>query len=392
MQQIYVDNAATTAVSEQTLSAMLPYFSKNFANPSAIHYLGLEAKKTLEASRGAVAKALGALSSEIYFTSGGTESNNWAVHGLAALKLKKGRHIISTEIEHKAILNPLNVLKDQGFQITLLKPDNNGQITPQQLENAIKNDTIFISIMTANNVVGTILPINELAKVANKHKIIFHTDSVQAIGHIPINVRSLGIDLLSLSAHKFHGPKGVGVLFSKVPLVPQAYFTGGGQERGHRSGTENIPGIVGLAAAIEEATRNLQENNQYLKFLRHKLIDNISQIPQAHLTGDPINRLPGHVSFVFEGLMHSVYLINELSDRGICASSGSACSASSTEAPHVLLSMGYESDLAHNALRITISKYNTESEIDYISEQLKTIIPELRRKNIRKRSRIPKKY
>ncbi|MDR1486440.1 MAG: cysteine desulfurase [Deltaproteobacteria bacterium] len=387
LKAIYVDNAATTAVSENALSAMLPFFRENFGNPSAIHNAGLEAKKALEAARTAVAKAIGAFSSEIYFTCGGTESDNWALRGICASKSKKGRHIISTEIEHKAVLNTLAALQEQDFQVTLLKPDGCGVIAPEALKNAIRPDTILISIMLANNVVGTIQPIERLAEIAKERQIIFHTDAVQAVGHIPIDVRKLSVDLLSLSAHNFHGPKGVGALYSKVPLVPAGYMTGGGQERGHRSGTEHVPGIVGLGAAIKEAAENMPAHTKYLVALRDRLIGEIAKIPQSRLTGHPTDRLPGHASFVFEGIEHSVYLINSLNEKGIYASSGSACSAASTDAPHVLTAMGLDTRLAHNSLRITLSADNTQDEIDRICRQISSIIPELRNRKTRKRTK-----
>jgi cysteine desulfurase len=384
LERIYVDNSATTAVSEKALSAMLPCFRENFGNPSSIYSYGQEAKKTLEDSRRIVAKAIGALNNEITFTSGGTESDNWAIHGVCELKRKKRKHIISSAIEHNAVLRTLEKLQKQGYEITLLKPGKNGQISTEQLVNAIRNDTILISIMTANNVIGTVLKIKELCAAAHKHNIIFHTDAVQAVAHIPINVRDLGIDLLSMSAHKFHGPKGTGAIFSKIPFMPVPYITGGGQEKGYRSGTENIPGIAGMAAAIEEGTTELDDNIKYITPLRDKLIEHTLKIPGAYLTGDPLNRLPGLASFVFEGIEHSVFLINMLNEQGICASSGSACSASSTEAPHVLTALDYGEKVSQSMLRISLSPYNTEKEIDIINEKLPLIISELRRTKLKK--------
>jgi cysteine desulfurase len=260
----------------------------------------------------------------------------------------------------------------------LLKPDKNGQISTEQLEKAIRKDTILISIMMANNVAGTVLPIKALCETAHRHHVIFHTDAVQAAAHIPINVRDLGVDLLSMSAHKFHGPKGVGALFARVAVKPTAYILGGGQEKGFRSGTENVPGIVGMAAAIEEGTENLRDNARHLTALRDKLIEHTLKIPGAYSTGDPANRLPGHASFVFEGGKEGVHLINMLNEEGICASSGSACSASAIEAPHVLTAMGYDKEIAQSALRISLSHYNTEKEIDTINERLPPLIGELR--------------
>jgi cysteine desulfurase len=376
--RIYVDNSATTAVSERALSAMLPCFRENYGNPSAIYSYGQEAKKTLEDGRRVTAKSIGALNNEIYFTSGGTESDNWAIHSVCGLKNKTGKHIISTAIEHNAVLRTLEKMREQGYELTLLKPDKNGQISAGQLEDAIRKDTILITIMMASNVVGTVLPIKELCETAHRHGVIFHTDAVQAAAHIPVNVRDLGVDLLSMSAHKFHGPKGAGAMFAKIPLVPRPYITGGGQEKGQRSGTENVPGIAGMAAAIEEGTENLQTNTRRITALRDRLIESTLKIPGAYLTGDPVNRLPGHASFVFEGIEQSVYIINMLNGEGICASSGSACSASSTEAPYVLGAMGYDDEISRSALRMSLSHYNTEKEVDIINGRLPVIITELR--------------
>jgi cysteine desulfurase len=378
---IYVDNSATTAVSEKALLAMLPYFRENYGNPSSIHICGQEAQKALENSRRTVASAIGVYNNEIFFTSGGTESDNWAIHSVCELKHDKGRHIISSAIEHNAVLKTLEKLQKRGFTITLLEPDKYGQITAEQLKKNIRNDTILVSIMTANNVVGTILPIKELCDTAHKNGIIFHTDAVQAVSHIPINVRALGVDLLSMSAHKFHGPKGVGALFSKLPLLPPPYLTGGGQEKGYRSGTENISGIVGMAAAIKEGTENLPENTGKITSNRNKLIENILKIPGAYLTGDPVNRLPGLASFIFEGIEQTAFIINKLNGYGICASSGSACSASSKEVSHVLTAMGYDESISHGTLRISLSEYNTEEEIETIIDKLPLIIAEIRSEN-----------
>jgi cysteine desulfurase len=378
---IYVDNSATTAVSEKALSAMLPYFRENYGNPSSIHSHGQKAQKALENSRRTVASAIGAYNNEIFFTSGGTESDNWAIHSVCELKRDKGNHIISTAIEHNAVLKTLEKLQKRGFEITLLEPDKNGQITAEQLKQNIRSDTILVSIMTANNVVGTILPIKELCDVAHKNGIIFHTDAVQAISHVPMSVRALGVDLLSMSAHKFHGPKGVGALFSKLPLLPPPYITGGGQEKGYRSGTENISGIVGMAAAIKEGTENLLENTEKIMSNRNKLIENVLKISGSYLTGDPINRLPGLASFIFEEIEQAAFIINKLNEHGICASSGSACSASSKEASHVLVAMGYDESISHGTLRISLSEYNTEEEIDVIIGKLPLIIAEIRSEN-----------
>ncbi|MDR1298917.1 MAG: cysteine desulfurase [Oscillospiraceae bacterium] len=375
--RIYVDNSATTQVSEAALDAMLPCFREQFGNPSAIYSCGQDAKKLMESSRASIAGSIGAMSSEIFFCSGGTESDNWAIYSACERNRGKGGHIISTAIEHSAVLRTLEKMETQGYEVTLLRPDARGQITPEQLEQAIRSDTILVSIMAANNVVGTVLPIARLCQAAHRRHILFHTDAVQAAGHIPINVRELGVDMLSISAHKFHGPKGAGALFSKIPRIPPPYITGGGQEKGARSGTENIPGIVGMAAALCGAADTMAEDAQYIAGLRDALIERTLGIPGAQLTGDPENRLPGHASFVFDTGKDSAHLINMLNEEGICASSGSACSASSSEAPHVLTAMGY-GPVSRSALRITLSKYNTMGEIDEITQKLPVIVAKLK--------------
>jgi cysteine desulfurase len=365
-------------MSEAALDAMLPYFRERFGNPSAIYSLGQEAKKALEDSRRLIAGALGALNNEIYFTSGGTEAGNWAIYSACELKAKKGRHIITSAIEHKAVLRTLEKLRERGFEVTALEPDKYGGITPEQLAGAIRDDTILASIMLANNVVGTVLPIAELCAAAHARGVLFHTDAVQAAAHIPVNARALGVDMLSISAHKFHGPKGAGALFSRLPFIPVPFISGGGQEKERRAGTENVSGIVGMAAALTEGVRDLEANSAHITALRDRLIERTLKIPGAFLTGDPVKRLPGHASCVFEGVRRSVYVINMLNDAGICASSGSACSASSTEAPHVLSALGLSDDIARSALRISLSHYNTAEEIDVITERLPAIISEIR--------------
>jgi cysteine desulfurase len=375
--RIYVDNSATTPVSEAALDAMMPCFREQFGNPSAIYSCGQDAKKLLESSRASVAGAIGAMSSEIYFCSGGTESDNWAIYSACERNRGKGGHIVSTAIEHSAVLRTLEKMEGRGYEVTLLQPDAYGQITPEQLEQAIRSDTVLVSIMMANNVVGTVLPIASLCRAAHRRNVIFHTDAVQAAGHMPIDVRELGVDMLSISAHKFHGPKGAGALFSKIPRIPSPYITGGGQEKGARSGTENIPGIVGMAAALGEAAEKMAEDARYVAALRDALIERTLEIPGAQLTGDPENRLPGHASFVFDTGKDSAHLINMLNEEGICASSGSACSASSSEASHVLTAMGC-GPVSRSALRITLSKYNTMDEIDAITQKLPALISKLK--------------
>lgn len=371
MQRIYMDHSATTALSETALNAMIPHFREEFGNPSAVYSYGQTAKNVLEKCRDRVAKCIGALRSEIYFTSGGTESDNWVIRSVCRGRKSAGRHIISTEIEHNAVRRTLEQLMEDGFEVTFLKPDRHGHISPDQLEAAIRPDTILITIMMANNVVGTVLNIRELARVARSHRILFHTDAVQAVGHIPVNVRELGVDFLSLSAHKFNGPKGVGAVYCRLPNRLKPMLTGGGQEKEGRSGTENVPGIVGLTTALEEAVSAMSERTEHLTRMRERMISGILDIPGYHLTGDPVNRLPGFCSFIVDGIEHSVYLVNKLNEHGVCVSSGSACSASSREASHVLLSLGYNKLQSSCSLRITLGHENTIEEVDRVIQLIK---------------------
>jgi len=376
MRSIYMDHSATTPLSEAALSAMLPFMREQFGNPSAVYSYGQTAKNAVEKSRDRVARAIGALRTEIFFTSGGTESDNWVIRSVA--RMKKRGHIITSAIEHNAVLRTLAQLEADGFDVTYLSPDNNGHISPEQLENAIRPDTILVTIMLANNVVGTILDIKSLAAVARKHRVPFHTDAVQAVGHIPINVRSLGVDFLSLSAHKFCGPKGVGAVFCRMPNKLEPLLTGGGQEKERRSGTENVPGIVGMAEALTEVTNALDTSVPRLYGLGDRLITGVTAIPGIVLTGDPENRLPGFCSFVVRGISHSVLLVNALNELGFCVSSGSACSASSREASHVLLALGYEKREATASLRVTLGIENTEAEVDGAVEAIKACVGRLR--------------
>ncbi|GHT78851.1 cysteine desulfurase NifS [Spirochaetia bacterium] len=373
---IYVDNSATTAVSRRALDAMLPCFTECFGNPSSIYSHGREAKKALEESRKKIAGAIGARNNEIFFTSGGTEADNWAIYSTCEQYAAKGKHIISTQIEHSAVLRPLEKLEARGYEITRLVPDRRGMIHLEQLKAALRDDTVLVSIMTANNVTGTVLPIGELCEAAHERKALFHTDAVQAAGHIPIDVHALGVDMLSLSAHKFHGPKGTGALFVRLPLILEPLLRGGGQEKGRRSGTENVASIAGMAAALEEAACHLDENTAKVTALRDRLIDGILKIPGAALTGDPVQRLPGLASFVFDGLegIAGQGLIVKLDEAGICASSGSACSAGAIDPPHPLTAMGYDGKLARSALRISLCAYNTDEEIDVILKLLPGIV------------------
>ncbi|SHH53442.1 cysteine desulfurase [Sporobacter termitidis DSM 10068] len=371
--RIYADNAATTAVSDAALSAMLPYFKECYGNPSATHSFGTEAKRGLEEARSTVARALGARVNEIYFTSGGTESDNWALYAAAELRKKKGSHIVITEIEHSAVYRTAKEMEKKGFDITFLPVDREGHVTPEQLEDAIRDNTVLVSIMMANNEIGTILPIRELCAVARKRGVLFHTDAVQAAGHIPVDAVGLGVDMLSVSGHKFGGPKGVGALYVNLRTVVPPMIIGGGQEKGRRSGTSNVPGAVGMAAALEDAVLHMGENAQKIAILRDRLISGVLQLPQAELTGDPVHRLPGLASFVFSGVEGEV-LVSLLNEAGICVSSGSACSAGSGEPSRVLKAAGYDGTSASAAIRFSLSENNTSDDVTYILAQLPFIL------------------
>lgn len=376
---IYADYAATTPVSEEAFSAMLPYFLQSFGNPSAIYCYGLEAKQAVEEARRNIAGIIGARVNEVFFTSGGTEADNWALYATAEARKSRGRHIITTSIEHSAVYYPAQKLEKQGFEVTYLPVDKYGLVDPEELERAIREDTILVSIMMANNEIGTILNIEGLSGRAKAHKVLFHTDAVQAVGHIPVNVSELGVDMLSLSAHKFGGPKGVGALYIKVGNILPPLISGGGQEKGRRSGTSNVPGIVGMAAALREAADKMEQNMKKTAALRDRLIEGVLKIPYARLTGDPVNRLPGIASFVFEGL-ESMPIVSSLNEEGICVSSGSACSAGSGEPSRVLKAAGYPDELAGASLRFSLSERNTQEEVDYIVEKLHTVLETLRSK------------
>ena len=378
MDRIYMDHSATTPMTEKALAAMLPFFREEFGNPSAIYSYGQTGKNVLEDCRKRMAQCLGALQTEIFFTSGGTESDNWAIRSAVRARKNRGRHIITSAIEHNAVLRTLADLESEGYEVTYLRPDHFGQITPAQLEAAIRPDTILITIMLANNVVGTVLDIPALAKVAARHRIWMHTDAVQAVGHLPIRAHKLGVDFLSLSAHKFGGPKGMGALYCRLPNRLPPLLTGGGQEKELRSGTENIPGIVGMTTALEEAVEDMEEETARLIALREELIAGACAIPGVGLTGDPVRRLPGFASFTVEGIGHSVHLVNALNEKGICASSGSACSAASREASHVLLALGYDPRQAAGSLRVTLGRDNTPEQIKVLLQLLPDIIARLR--------------
>ncbi len=378
MDRIYMDHSATTPMTEKALEAMLPWFREEFGNPSAIYSYGQTGKNILENCRKRMAGYLGALQTEIVFTSGGTESDNWVIRSAARARGNRGRHIITSAIEHNAVLRTLADLEREGCEVTYLRPDALGHITPGQLEAAIRPDTILITIMLANNVVGTVLDIPALSKVAAKHRIWMHTDAVQAVGHLPIRAHQLGVDFLSLSAHKFGGPKGVGALYCRLPNRLPPLLTGGGQEKELRSGTENIPGIVGMAAALEEAVADMEAERARLIGLRDRLIEGACAIPGVALTGDPVNRLPGFASFTVEGIGHSAHLVNALNEKGICVSSGSACSAASREASHVLLALGCDAKHAAGSLRVTLGRDNTPGQVEYLLEVLPDAVARLR--------------
>jgi len=376
--QVYADNAATTKMSKVAIDAMLPYFENIYGNPSSLHSLGQEAKEALEAARATVAQCLGCEPREIIFTSGGSEADNQAIVSAARYGARKGKkHIISTAFEHHAVLHTLQKLEKEGFEVTLLDVKNNHNVTAQQVKDAIREDTCLVTVMYANNEIGSVLPIAEIGAVCKEAGVPFHTDAVQAVGHIAIDVKAQNIDMLSLSAHKFHGPKGVGALYVRrgFPLVN--VIEGGAQERGKRAGTENIAGICSLAAAMKDACDHLEENMAKVKAMRDRLIEGLTQIPHCALNGDPVNRLPGNVSFCFEGIEGESLLLL-LDAYGICASSGSACTSGSLDPSHVLLAIGRVHDVAHGSLRLSLCEYNTEEEIDHILQTVPQVVSYLR--------------
>lgn len=376
--QIYADNAATTKMSETAINAMLPYMNEVYANASSLHSPGQRAKEALTSAREKIASLLGCDAREIIFTSGGSEADNQAIISAALAGEKKGkRHIISTAIEHHAVLHTLNKLEKSGFEITLLETGENGLITPEQVEDAIRPDTCLVTIMYANNEIGTIQPIGEIGKVCREKGVTFHTDAVQAAGHLQIDVKEQNIDMLSLSAHKFHGPKGIGVLYASKGIVLSNIIEGGAQERGKRAGTENLPAIMGMAAALEESVHNMKADNEKMTALRDRLIDGLSKIPHSILNGDPVKRLPGNVNFCFEGIEGESLLLL-LDSKGVYASSGSACTSGSLEPSHVLLAIGRPHEIAHGSLRLTISPENTEEEMDYIIKSVDETVTYLR--------------
>lgn len=378
MTTIYVDNAATTKTSRTAIEAMLPYMDKIYGNPSSLHSVGQAAADALRKAREEAAEVLGCEPNEITFTSGGSEADNQALVSAAAIGARKGKkHIISTAFEHHAILHTLKKLEKEGFEVTLLDVHENGMVSAQQVADAIREDTCLVSVMYANNEIGSIQPIAEIGAVCKEKGVIFHTDAVQAVGHVHINVKEENIDMLSLSAHKFHGPKGVGLLYARKGVRLTNIIEGGAQERGKRAGTENIPGIVGMVAALKEANANIDANAEKVSALRDRLIEGLEKIPHSALNGDRTKRLPGNVSFCFEGIEGESLLLL-LDAKGICASSGSACTSGSLDPSHVLLAIGRPHEVSHGSLRLTLSEENTQEEVDYIIEETTKVVKYLR--------------
>lgn len=375
---VYADNSATTPVSPSVLEAMLPCFKNIYGNPSSIYSVGREAKKVLEEARDSIAACLGAESSEIFFTSCGSESDNWAIKGAAYEQAQKGKkHIITTKFEHHAVLHTVQALEKEGFEITYLDVHEDGIVRGEDLERAIRPDTALVSIMYANNEIGTVQPIPQLAEISHAHGVLFHTDAVQAVGNVPIHVKEQGIDMLSLSGHKIHAPKGIGLLYVKKGIRLKNLIDGGAQERGRRAGTENVAYIVGLSRAIQDACKNIEDKAKKVSAMRDRLISEALKIPHSRLNGDPIKRLPGNINMCFEGIEGESLLLM-LDMNGICASSGSACTSGSLDPSHVLLAIGLPHEIAHGSLRISLNELNTEEDVDYILEMLPKIVTRLR--------------
>ena len=378
MKRIYMDNGATTRVTEPVFDAMQPYFCEIYGNPSSAHNFGYVSRHAIDAAREQVARAINADVNEIYFTGCGTESDNWAVRGAAYENVKKGRHIITTAIEHHAILHTCAQLEKEGFEVTYLPVDEYGFVTPEQLDAAIRPDTTLVSIMTANNEIGTIEPIAELAAVCKKHGVLFHTDAVQAIGSVKIDVKAMQIDMLSMSGHKFHAPKGIGVLYIRKGVRLQQFMNGGAQERNRRAGTENLASIVGIGKAIEIATADIDAHNAKLSAIRDHMIERIlKEIPYSRLNGHPTTRLPGNVNVCFR-FIEGESLLMLLDAKGIAGSSGSACTSGSLDPSHVLLAIGLPHEIAHGSLRLSLSEENTMEEADYVVDALVEIVSRLR--------------
>ena len=376
--KIYADNAATTKMSRTAIDAMIPYMEEIYGNPSSLYEIGQRAKEALEEARTEVAAAINAEPREIYFTSGGSEADNQALRSAAEIGKRKGKkHIISTAFEHHAILHTLNRLEKEGFEITLLPVHEDGLVVPQELEAAIREDTCLVTIMTANNEIGTIQPIAEIGAICKKHGVLFHTDAVQAVGHLPTDVKASQIDMLSASAHKFHGPKGTGFLYVRRGVPLTNLIEGGAQEKGKRAGTENIPGIMSMTAALKEAVAGIEKNSAHQAALRDRLIAGLKEIPHSALNGDAVKRLPGNVNFCFEGIEGESLLLL-LDDKGISASSGSACTSGSLDPSHVLLAIGRVHDVAHGSLRLSLGEEITEEEVDYIIQSVREVVEYLR--------------
>ncbi len=377
--RIYADNAATTKVDKRVLEKMMPFFCEMYGNPSSVHSAGQEVKAAIDEARQQVADAIGCESKEIYFTAGGSEADNWAIKGVAKKYASKGKHIISTKIEHHAVLHTLDSLKKDGYEITLLDVDSEGFINLEELENAIRPDTILITIMFANNETGVMEPIAEIGKIAKEHKVLFHTDAVQAVGHVPVNVKEMNIDMLSMSAHKFNAPKGVGALYVRKGIIMPNLIDGGGQEKGRRAGTENTAAIVGMGEAIKIAVENMEEESKKVAYLRDKLLNGLMEkIPECKQnTPKSENRLPGIANLSLKYIEgESILLMMDI--KGICASSGSACTSGSLDPSHVLLALGLDHGTAHGSVRFSLDRFNTEEEVDYILEELPKIAERLR--------------
>lgn len=376
--KIYMDNAATTPLKKEVLDAMMPYLTEEYGNASSIYKTGREARSAVDKAREDIANAIGAKANEVYFTSCGSEADNWAIKGIASAHKKKGNHIITSAIEHHAVLHTLEYLEKNGFEVTYLPVDEYGMVNPQDLENAIKDTTILVTIMFANNEIGTIQPIRELAEIAKKHGVLFHTDAVQALGHVEINVKDLGVDMLSMSAHKIYGPKGMGALYIRTGVRIDNFMHGGAQERGKRAGTENTAGIVGFAKAASMACANVSETQKKLTYLRDKLIDGIEKnIKYVKLNGHRTNRLCNNVNFSFQYIEGEALLLR-LDLKGIAASSGSACTSGSLDPSHVLLAIGLKHEIAHGSLRLSIGDFTTEEDVDYVLSELPGIVQRLR--------------
>lgn len=378
IKNVYADNAATTKLSPTAFEAMKPYFTDFYGNPSSLYKLGVETRKAVDTARETVANCLNAQPNEIIFVSGGSEADNWAIKGAAEIGAKKNKkHIISTKFEHHAVLHTLEYLEKHGFEITLLDVHEDGLVRVEELENAIREDTALVTVMFANNEIGTIQPINEIAQICKKHKVLFHTDAVQAVGTIPIDIKEIDCDMLSMSAHKFHGPKGIGAIYIRKGLRLPNLIQGGAQERGLRAGTENIAGIVGMSVALKESCEKMSDRNTRLTKMRDRLIDNLLTINRSRINGDRVKRLPGNVNMCFQGIEGESLLLS-LDLKGISVSSGSACTSGSLDPSHVLLSIGLPHEIAHGSVRITFSDDNTEEDVDYILSVLPPIIERLR--------------